>query len=76
MACTESVPVTICPEMDMYRIEPNLHGLFQPWTFISWTISSIDYFDNIFCIIKADRVQSNHLLLDPQYYVFKQRKIW
>ena len=46
-------------------------GLFVLWPFVPWSIRSIDYFD-IFCFIKAERVQSNHMLLDPKYYVFKQ----
>jgi len=37
------------------------HGPFVPWT-----IRSIDYSDNIFCFIKAETVQSNHLLLDAK----------
>jgi len=47
--------------------DPSYHGLF-----IAQTIHCTDYFDNIFYFIKAERVQSNHLLLDPKYYVFKQ----
>ena len=42
------------------------HGLF-----VSLNICSVNYF-NIFCFTKAERVQSNHLLLDTKYYVSKQ----
>jgi len=49
------------------NIPSSYHGPFVPWT-----IHCTDYFDNIFYFIKAERVQSNHLLLDPKYYVFKQ----
>ena len=49
-----------------YRIY-SYHGQFVPWT-----IRSMDCFDSTFCFTKAERVHSNHLLLDPNYYVFKQ----
>jgi len=50
-------------------------GLFVPWTIHTMEYMFIEYVDNIFCIIKAEWVQSN-LLFDSKYYVFKQCKIW
>jgi len=34
-----------------------------------------DYFDNIFCFIKAEGVQSNHQLLDPKITFSNNGKI-
>jgi len=58
---------------DLYTIRT------MDYSYHVWTICTIDYFDNICCVIKSEKARSNHLVIiisgiqSQKHPIFKQQ---